>query len=200
MSWCNWWQPNRFKCPTGEPKQPLLPMVLMGSISLDFPLAVRSDMWYMHDGASSYFLRSVCQYFNTMYWMLGTQGMANTNFKISTPWIICWDNWKLSCGDPVPDINILWQRIIDWCDDIRTYANIFNILHHSLFRWIEIFIVANESHIGHLLWVRLYVYHHHLPHMLIHLNTDVFLCLFLWAWHVFALCINSIVHFLNMSI
>jgi hypothetical protein len=97
---------------------------------LDLPLAIRAQMWFMHDGAPPHFSITVREFLDNMYpdrsigrgghsaWPPSSPDLNPVDFHI-------WGQEKLVYATPVNDIATLRQRVEGGCRTIRNNPGIF---------------------------------------------------------------------------
>jgi hypothetical protein len=139
---------------TSAYRQPLprLPLRDLQKLLEDVPLAVRSRMWYTHDGALAQFSHAVRGVLSNTYhdrWIgrggptawppCSTSDLNPLNFYL-------WGHLKT----PVDNEETLHHRIVDACQTVCNYPSIFEWMRWSMMRHVEAFI-ESQGHFDHSL-------------------------------------------------
>lgn len=123
----------------------------------DLPLAVRGNLWFMHDGAPPHFQLHVRQFLDETYgrqW-IGRGGPVSwppRSPDLNPIDFYVWGHLKtLVYERPIDTRDDLLRRIIDACETIRNTYGIFERVRQSMTRRVDACIRENGRHIEHLL-------------------------------------------------
>jgi hypothetical protein len=116
------------------------------------PVAVRARMWYMHDGAPTYFSRAVLDVLNKTYrdrriGRGGPTAWPPLSAVLNPLYFYLWGHLKsLVYAAAFDNEEALHHRIVDACQTIPLYRGIFKRMWRSMMRRVEACI---ESHGGY---------------------------------------------------
>lgn len=120
----------------------------------DIPIGIRRRMWFMHDGAPAHFSRIARNWLNQprnfgnhwigrggpVVWPARSPDLNPLDFFL-------WGHCKaIVYASPIPDVNVLRQRIIDAFEVIRNTEGIFHRVNASIYRRLEACVMANGGH------------------------------------------------------
>lgn len=118
----------------------------------DVPLRIRTEMWYMHDGAPAHFALNVRQLLNARYqnkWIGrgGPQPWPPRSPDINPLDYFLWGHLKeLVYTTPIENVEDLRDRIIDASNTIRNNRGIFERVRQNLIRRTKGCIMARGGH------------------------------------------------------
>lgn len=149
----------------------ILPIRLNGASYLDFlentlpdllehlPLALRRDMWFLHDGAPPHFTLNVRNHLNIQFpnkW-IGRGADSPVNWPPRSPDLnICdsffWGALKSKVySSPINTEDELWARIQNVSQSIKNNAEMLQRVQFNFLRRINLCIQENGGHFEHLL-------------------------------------------------
>jgi hypothetical protein len=118
----------------------------------EVPLAIRREMWFMHDGAPAHFNLLVRHYLNRRFplrwigrggptaWPARSQDLNPLDYYL-------WGHLKSVVYEtPVPDIVELRRRLTQGCEDIKATNEVFERIRRSLLRRAETCVEIDRSH------------------------------------------------------
>lgn len=121
------------------------------------PLALRRNMWFMHDGAPAHFSVQVRQYLNEAYgtrwigrggpcvWPARSPDLNPLDFYL-------WGHLKdLVYGSEIRSVEQLWQKICTACDQIRNKPRLGGAIKRSLISRAEMCVLQDGGHVEHLI-------------------------------------------------
>jgi hypothetical protein len=123
----------------------------------DVPLAVRAQIWYMHDGALAHFSRAVRGVLNNTYhdrWIDrgGPTAWSPPSPDLNPVDFYLWGHLNtLVYAAPVDNEGALPHRTVDACQTIRNYPGVFERMWRSLMTRVEACIESHGAHFEHLL-------------------------------------------------
>lgn len=123
----------------------------------EVPLAIRQNMWFMHDGAPPHFALNVREFLNDSFpgrWIgRGGPRLWPPRSPDHNPLdFFLWGYLKsLVYTTPVENLEDLQNRILQGCDVIRNTPGIFESVRQSMRRRIAACLMARGAHFQHLL-------------------------------------------------
>lgn len=123
----------------------------------EFPLEIRSRMWFMHDGAPPHITCDVRTHLSDLFpqrWIgrYGPIAWPARSPDLNVMDYFVWGTLKsIVYVTPVNNVEELRQKIIDGFQQIRNMEGILNRALQSMNRRVEACILANGGHFEHLL-------------------------------------------------
>lgn len=118
----------------------------------DVPIALRNDMWYMHDGAPAHFSVMVREHLHALYpnrWIGrgGPQEWPARSPDLNSLDFFLWGHVKtLVYKTPIHTVEELRERIVTAFETIRNTPGIFERVRASMRRRIESCIISEGGH------------------------------------------------------
>lgn len=131
----------------------------LGNLLEDVPLAIRQNMWYLHDGAPPHFTRQVRNWLNENFprhW-IGRGQDAPVAWPARSPDLnacdfFLWGHLKdVVYSEPIATIEELENRIREACDEIRNSPGIFRRVQNNFARRLRACVNAGGAHFEQLL-------------------------------------------------
>lgn len=129
----------------------------LGPLLEDVPLEVRRQMFFMHDGAPAHFSRIARTFLNAHYpnrWIgrMGPIAWPARSPDLNPLDFFLWGYLKMQVyATPVSNIQVLRDRILEGCEQIRNIPGIFENVRQSMRRRCMACIAAQGGHFEHLL-------------------------------------------------